>query len=120
MAGHVFAVGLESAARLRQMVFLLVDPQVLLAGEPLAAVLTGKRPLSSVDALVCFQVARLREALAALSAAVRPLASVHAHVRLQAPRRGEAFPAVAAHKPSVPAVPVKIQRIQSRCAHAQR
>lgn len=101
------------------MVFVLMDPQVLLPGEPLPAVLAGERPLSGVDALVRLQVSRLREALPALSAAVRPLARVDAHVRLQAPRRREAFAAVAADEAPVPAVPVQVQGVQSGASQAQ-
>lgn len=90
-----------------------MDPQVLLPGEPLPAVLAGEGPLPGVHALVRLQVPRLREALAALAAAVRALARVHAHVCLQAAGRGEALPAVAADEaPAVPAEPAQLQRVQ--------
>ena len=101
---------------LGRVVFLLMDPEVLLPGESFPTVLAGERPLSGVDALVRLQVTRLREALPALSTAERPLARVDANVRLQAPGRREAFPAVAADEASVPAVPVQVQRVQSGAA----
>lgn len=102
------------------MVFLQVDPQVLLPGEPLPAVRTSERPLPGVDALVRLQVSGLREALPALSAAVRSLARVNAKVRLQTSPRRKPFPTVTADETTIPAEPTHLQWVQLGSCELER
>lgn len=101
---------------LSHVVLLLVYPQVLFPGKSFPAVLAGEWPLSGVDALMRLQVAWLREPFPALGTAVRPLARVNADVCLQASGGSKAFSAVVADEAPIPAVPVEVERVESRTA----
>jgi len=98
----------------------VVPPEVIAAGEALAALRALEHPLPQVQHLVGLEALRAAEALAALGAAVGPHARVLPLVPLQVPRLPEAVAAVRAQVrllPGVsPEVHVELARVREALA----